>query len=139
MFNLKIWITKFRIKESQAVHGPRHVDLNLLFAFKRVAYMRALGSKASALQIVAQVPAAVATVLYAHVAQNGVEVERGHVKCLSHLSSRECILGRLVQELQRATNYRICTLHNLLAAKFAAAGIASWDVTASLANLWQHL
>ena len=39
--------------------------------------------------------------LDAHVAQHGVEIERGHVECLRHLRRRQRVLGGLVQQGQR--------------------------------------
>ena len=39
--------------------------------------------------------------LDAHVAQHGVEIERGHVECLRHLRRRQRVLSILVEQGQR--------------------------------------
>ena len=93
--SLKIWVTKFRVQESQAFKRPRHVVVYLLLTFQRVAHMGTFSSVASALQIVAQVPATMPTILYAHVAQHGVEVECCHVERLGHLRGSQSVLGLL--------------------------------------------
>ena len=114
MFNLEIWVTKFCIQESQAFKRPRHVVVYLLLTFQRVAHVGTFGSVASALQIVAQVPATVATILYAHVAQHGVEVECCHVERLGHLRGSQSVLGLLVQYSQSLANYIVGHRQNLL-------------------------
>ena len=49
----------------QTGHGPGHVDFNFLLALQAVRDVGALGGVAAALQIVTEVPSAIAAVLYA--------------------------------------------------------------------------
>ena len=94
---------------------------------------------AAALKVIAQVPAATSTILYAHIAQHGVEVEHRHIEGLGHLGSREGILGRFVEHMDCATYDSISTIDNLLGRQLTALCIFGWYVTASLADLWQNL
>ena len=64
MFNLKVRITKFRIKKSQAVHGPGHVDLYLQFTLQAIGYMGAPARQVAVSQIFTDVPVTVTAILY---------------------------------------------------------------------------
>ena len=77
--------------------------------------------------------------LDAHVAQHGVEIERGHIECLRHLRRRQRVLGGLVQQLQGTADNGISSFQDFPAAQFTSFSIASGDITTRLANLRQHL
>ena len=95
-----------------------HLSAIILRPHSKVQPYRAvsisLGGIAAALQIVAKIPAAVVAILYAHVAQYSVKIERGHIKRLSHLCSCQRVLSRLVDESNTGfvdSNQNIVPLH----------------------------
>ena len=113
-FCLEIRVSQFCVQESQAGHRPRHVDLDLLLAFQRIADVCPQSYIVTVGQIVADVPSAVAAVLDAHVAQHGVEVKDCHVERLRHLRRRQRVLCILVQHAQSlADNLVRCSKDSL--------------------------
>ena len=88
MSNLKVWVSQFRVEESQTSHRPRHIHLHLLLTLQRVRDVRTEANQVAVGQIVADVPVTVTTVLDAHVAQDAVKVPHRHVECLCPCRAR---------------------------------------------------
>ena len=104
MSNLKVWVSQFRVEESQTSHGPRHICVYFLLTLQRITDVCTQAHQVAPNEVVRDVPASVAAVLDAQVAHHAVEVIDRHVERLGHLCRRQRVLGLLVQHAKRATN-----------------------------------
>ena len=108
----------------------------LLLTLQRVRHVSTIAHQVAPCEVVRDVPASVATVLDAHVAEHVVEVEDRHVERLGHLRSRQRVLSRLVQHTKCATYNDIGTVDNLFIGELAPLRIFRGDIAARLSDLW---
>ena len=97
MSNLKVWVSQFRVQESESIEGPRHIRVYFLLTLQRIADVCSEGCQSAVGQVVRDVPMTATAILDAHVAQHGIEVIHLHVKRLGHLCSRQRVLSWFVQ------------------------------------------